>query len=308
MDSKRYGIKSLLLNSDALMPISKESYEDIINSINCLFYLLYIEEQFDILLENYYEFETAVLNLCCRQMLFNLHSYDTFQAAKNHFNRQLSNLLSSARMYIDHSKKHSHNILNSHKISSNEIDNEFNVQYDEKFGYRVMEALRNHVQHIGFPFHSISFSMKRIDEDKLKNRQYSISLYLTPESIRNDKSFKQSILKELCLLGDKVDIKPLLVEYIEGIWLIHSKARSIFETLAEKWEKTISDAIYMFSQKFPTESLSSLYAVIQSLDNKIISKDALFIKHIEYRKRLEEKNQNLNNLGYRFVSNKMQYD
>ena len=65
--------------------------------------------------------------------------------------RKIANLLSAARLYVDHAKQHVHRILALDPVTTFDVGATLSTQYDLRFGYRCMEALRNYVQHRGLP-------------------------------------------------------------------------------------------------------------------------------------------------------------
>lgn len=70
-------------------------------------------------------------------------------------------------------------------------------EYDARLGYRVMEALRNYVQHRGLPLHSITVGGGWIDTEEGRRRKEKTTLYLNVDTLAEDKDFKKDVLDEL---------------------------------------------------------------------------------------------------------------
>ena len=71
--------------------------------------------------------------------------------------RRLSNLLSAARLYVDQIAQDLHDAFGSQHQVSNEIKVKLSTEYDARLGYRVMEAVRNMMQHRSLPIHRLSY-------------------------------------------------------------------------------------------------------------------------------------------------------
>ena len=72
------------------------------------------------------------------------------------------------------------------------------MEYDKSVGYRIMEALRNYIQHRGEATKGISYPSQiewREEGDPLWN--FRLDLMLDMEALRRDKRFKRSVLQEI---------------------------------------------------------------------------------------------------------------
>lgn len=151
-----YVLTILLSNNDFHLPISEHEYDAVNKSSINIKQALYIEEKFDLLLGNYLDLELALLEAAAKYMVRPFRDYKTKAAAKNvNINRRLFNLLASCRAYIDHVPQHLGRIVPM-SISENSSYKDIFVEltkneYDHALGYRVMEALRNYMQHNDFP-------------------------------------------------------------------------------------------------------------------------------------------------------------
>ena len=301
-----YRIVRQVLGNQTFIPITEKEYQDIQIAKEGLVESLFLEEKFDIVLENFYEYEMELLQLSTHQMLFRNLNYSKFQKEINSVNRRIINLLSACRLYIDHSSHHISNIFNGDESKKQEIKSNTSHEYDTSLGYRVMEALRNYVQHRGFPIQRCTYNSKRVVEEGQSKLLFSITPYLDVEKLHEDGRFKKAVLIELREIGDKHDIKPLLREYIVSIISIHEKNRALLKSLIKQWEELLNSKIEAFrAEAGDGESIIGLAAVIYEGNGGYNSPVPIFLELVEHRKELERKNGNLTSLVSRYVTSEV---
>ncbi len=150
----RYGISKDVLDFPGFIEIDEAKYKLIKNARDNLFEALFLEEKLDMVTESFYEYETELLSMASRTMIFHDDDYFSFSRERNLVTRRIVNLLSAGRMYLEQCKQHIGNMYGVDLGNLNLIKKEIAFQYDQSLGFRVMEALRNYVQHRGFPIHS----------------------------------------------------------------------------------------------------------------------------------------------------------
>ena len=116
-----------------------------------------------------------------------------------------------------------------------------------------------------------------------------------------DDGFKKAVLGELGALGGRVDLKPLVREYVAALSDVHTQLRALTDTCVAKWDATFDQALQQFKTAFPAEkSLIGLSAVQKGAEDKTAI--GIFSDAIEYRKALQRKNRMLENLESRYVT------
>jgi hypothetical protein len=286
----KYGLARLVLSSSAFLEITKEEYEQLKESKTNIIEALLIEEKIDLLLENYAELEIEMMRSSTRKMIFQDFEYESFQSEITLFARRLVNLLTSGRLYLDHKSHHLKKIFKNKPEELEQIELFKQSEYDQSLYYRAMDALRNYVQHRGFPIHSLSFPMKREGED-LSIIKFSITPTLILKDMEEDGKFKKSILKELKELGDKIDLKLLTREYVDSLVRIHLKTRDVLKPYLDNSENIYLDAIDKFKSRYPKEeSIVGLSVGMKMKKGDYEKHFELFTKPIAYRKTLEKKN------------------
>lgn len=213
--------------------------------------------------------------------------------------RRILNLLSASRLYLDQSKHHLRSIYGSDSSQELLLKEEKSKQYDKLLGYRMMEALRNHVQHRGYPIHSITYSSKKVGDYVLHTVIPQVQLQV----LLDDKKFKRSVLSEMKDLGEKININRYIREFMEGLATIQSKVRDILAEDLINWETLLNDIEIKFKEaNDPTVTLAGL--VLATEDNKqLIKTHPVVIDTVERRKALSSKNERLDGLSSQFVSN-----
>lgn len=175
-----------------------------------------IERKFNYLIENLRDYAFSLLNIG------NNRDHDI-----EVLSRHLMNVLSISKSYIDGIPQHINKIFGKNSIEAKSTPDFFRKEYDSRIGYRVMSALRNHVQHHGIPAHSMTFE----DMRDLVDQAQAVKLYINIRKLREDSSFKAAILNELAIIGDDVPVKPLLLDFVKGLLGVH---RLIENFLGEK--------------------------------------------------------------------------
>lgn len=299
----KYGLTSLVLGKYPFVELSRSEYLEIKKAKKNLLNALFIEQKFDLVLDNYLEFETSLLDLTAKEMVRGAKDYSAFQTDTTLVNRRIINLLSSGRLYIDHSSHHLSNIFGKNSTMTANIKEEISRKYDENIGYRTMDALRNLVQHRGYPVHSLKYSINWIEQSG--DVLFSLTPYISWTELKEEKKFKKAILNELKDLGEKIDIRPFLRGYVETIGMIHEKIRSELEQSIDGWEKTILKSIENYENILDKKKSIALAAVSHDEDGKRKEEIQLFRDFIEYRRKLVKKHFSLKNLSKRYVSNEI---
>src|SRR3989339_681260 len=247
----RYAITKLVLFNKQFIDISESDYQNIKVAKYRLIEALNIEENWELVVENYRDFEMDLLKSSTSNMLFSDYKYSSLVNKLNKINRHLINLLTACRLYVD---QIIHQISNIYGISSFQRDlikNQMVDEYESEISYRFMEALRNHVQHRGFPIHRIIFNSRRLEENAGGGLLYALTPYIKLEKLYSDGKFKKSVLNEIKEIGNEIDIKLFLRTYIQSLSKVHEKVREVLQKDIPAWEKEIFDVIEQFKNQFP---------------------------------------------------------
>lgn len=244
MEKNTYIVAVYAIGQNESFDISKEEFVEIKEARAFTIFGQSIEEKFDLLLENYAELEREVIDMSVQHSIFNGSIEVLLNEGMHRINRRLINLLTATKLYHDQ-VAHSLSMVYGNK---NKVVEQLRVfsraEYDNHLGYRVIEALRNHVQHASLPVTSISFPMRRVkptlsDIDTID--KHLISFNVIPsiglKELETNKKFKKSVLMEMNTISDKdnkIQLIPMIREYIECIGRVHSSLRTTCKVELEK--------------------------------------------------------------------------
>lgn len=255
-----------------------------------------IEEKFNIVLENYLEYEKELLDVTLRKAI----SFDMSDSRDiiHSMNRRLVNLLSTCRMYLDQVPQDIGSLLGQDSVVRESFQDQRSEEYDSRLGYRVMEALRNYVQHRGLPVHLISYKSSWIDpesdEDSRHRRQRTI-IKINVDRLEEDKEFKKSVVEESRSIGSQVNLKPLVREYITGLMEAHQVIRKELEQHLNKWDKAVLDLVERFRTETETNA-GLLESIAIGPDGRVLEEVQLLEDIISRRRTLRGKNRGFGDL------------
>jgi uncharacterized protein with HEPN domain len=302
----KYLLTERTLGSSVYIKIDEHEYKKIKTVKNNLLEIFYIEEKFDIFIGNYLEFELDLLKYAAYHMVRGYGTHNELHRGLNQIIRRIINLLSTGRLYLDQSIHNLNNIPSIKSINIEEIKKEKNKQYDQYLGYRAMEALRNYVQHRGYPIQGLTYNNKLVGKDPNEKYLFSITPYIQVQEFEKDNKFKKEVLEEIKRLGEKVDLKPLIREYVEALWNIHAKIRELLKSDILEWEKLFQNTINKVpNNNSKIRSNISLSAVKQNEDGSYVDPIEIDKFIIEYRQELQRKNSTFINLSKRYVTNEV---
>jgi hypothetical protein len=304
----RYFISKIAGNSPGFIEIDAIEYDQIKEARKNLLEVLFLEEKLDLVTENFYEYESELLSIASRMMIFHNEDHFSMSRERNVINRRIVNLMSACRMYLDQSIHHIANVYGKDSYKIEVIKTERSLHYDQNLSYRVMEALRNYIQHRGAPLYSIQFSYQRIDQGDNFQLLHTVLPLVSISALSDDGKFKRSIVEELKSIKkeDTFDIRPLIRDYVEIIGLIHEKTREVIGPDLTSWEDMLNNTIHKFQKEFSLDiPLTSLDIIAKDENNHWQERKAILRNFIERRRVLEKKNRSFNNLHKTYVSNEI---
>jgi hypothetical protein len=272
------------------VPISPENFDQLKSAKESLLETMFIEEKFNLILENYAEFELELLNHSLRRILFHDFDWLTTVDKMHSINRKIINLLTTCRLYIDQVKHNINKIYGSDSQQTQILKSQLSHEYDSVFGYQVMEAMRNYVQHRNLPINQISTNMRWIEIEDKRFCKHTVKLNINVEDISKDKKFKASVLSKLQEQGSLVEFIPLMRQYLESIGRVHLKIREILKSDLARWESEIYQAITL-CKKSPDDEIFYISASASPDDsNTSVETVEIFDDFIKRRQTFERKN------------------
>ncbi len=226
----------------APVELTDEEFEAIRIARQGVLRVLGVEEKFDILLANYLQLEGDLLSIALESTVILDWSWESFIEDLQLSNRRVANLLAAGRMYLDHA---CHDLTFLYGTDSEVLAAfrlETNRQYDTRLGYRVMEAVRNVALHRGLPIQVFSYPNVSVEAPGATTRKlrFGAVAFMMPQSLEEEGGLKPSILVELKQLGERVDVLPLVREYVAGLSSVHERLRELSDRDVLKWEATLN--------------------------------------------------------------------
>ncbi|MEJ0060857.1 MAG: hypothetical protein WDM79_15305 [Terricaulis sp.] len=225
--------------------------------------LLAFEDRYAMVIDNLMDLERHLFNWSLIDMLRPMEGFAELFAHKRDANRHLGNLLSACRQYIDQTHHHLKQHFAKTPVTSQAALSE---QYDLHLSFRVMEALRNYVQHEDLGVHSVSVGGSWLESSGNKARRYVVSIGLDLDHLAKATKFKAATLAELKALTKAPDLKQMIREYISALAVAHSKMRKALDLQVKEWIATIVEAFSDVQEAYPNEKLHWL-AVFEQHEN-----------------------------------------
>jgi hypothetical protein len=215
------------------MPIERAEFERIRSSKERLLDIFRTEEKFGLILENYREFEQTLLEITLQRMVFHETDWSGRVSEIYLVARRLVNLLTTSRLYLDQVRHDLGSLYGSDSQQRKDFDDWTHIEYDGRLGYRIMEALRNYVQHRSIPVTTLSVGWQRRELPSGEFGVHTANPKLDVNSLIEEGGFKASVLEELKNLpefqqqrGD-VPIKMYVRQYVEGLASVHQKLQEL---------------------------------------------------------------------------------
>jgi len=146
------------------VPITDEEALEAHRAYRALQAAFALEETYDLLVSNFLELDQEAL---CAASNYVDRTYEEFFEERARANRRIVNLLTAARLYLDHAPQRLSECASNPEDANGEFKKSAARQFDSNFSYRFMEALRNHVQHSSLAVHVVGLSRCAADSNPL---------------------------------------------------------------------------------------------------------------------------------------------
>lgn len=298
----QYLLEAIRRNSGTV-EITDREFAEISTAKRSLVIAIGFEEKFYLLLENYAEFERALLDLTLRRLVFADSDWSNFQDDILTVNRRLANLLSAARSYLDQVDHELVSLFGDGSASVTAVRTARGAEYDRRLGYRAMEALRNYLQHRSFPVHNLSFGMQRDEVGSRTFAAHTIVPSVSVAELSRDGGLKPGVLEELVAKGPMVSLTPLVREYVEALARVHTALRTAVAEEVAQWEENVRVSIER-ARNGCGDSNIGFVAVARGEDAEV-EEVQLFAELINRRKLLERKGHHTTMLANHYVSGRV---
>ena len=297
----KYHLGTITLETDKILELEEDEYTSLINAKNILSIALNIEEKYDVALCNYMEFEKEQLNITMDNLVNNIHfDYIRTYEMLSILNRRLINFLSTGRKYTELVAGLAAKCTTNNLETETSIKKLLSESYEECLDYRMMEALRNHVNHSGLAVHKVTApSTWTIDENhKADQLDFNIEIYAIKKILEENSKFKKTVLKEL---PEKFDLKKGARSYIGAISSAHEKVRKVICEPVNRARSIINEYLKKYSDLNSGSSLPTGVFKVQ-FDTPPESPITIFLEWDDVRVKLSQKNLSISNMARRHIS------
>ena len=224
--------------------ITAETYAQIKREWNRVVIAATLEEKFDVLLNNYADFERELLEKSLRNILYQGSTAAEHLGDIYAVNRRLLNLLMTARLYTDQACHDISLLYGKTSEQFNTLKRTIARQYEQSRAYRVMDSLRNISQHLALPIHGLQIDecthfdrAHPADSGKgLPPHQFVISPWVNSEDLVATGGVKARVLADVAALGERFNVVPLVRESVSCFASIHKTLRAIIAPeLSASW-------------------------------------------------------------------------
>ena len=238
-------IRKNVLGSVLELPISDAQFEAAAKARVVLAAAFALEESYDLLIGNYVEVEQELLTATAINAVRDLNEYHDFFELRSTINRRVVNLLMATRLYLDQAPQRLLDCSTEPEKARSEFKQRTHDHYNATFGYRFLEALRNHVQHCGLAVHSLSLSKKWIGEEENRELELSIQPFAERRYLIADGGFKSKTLDEM---PEKVVLTLVIRQYLQCIGDLHKLVRSHVAECVKVARQTIQEHLSSYAE------------------------------------------------------------
>jgi hypothetical protein len=300
----RFALRIYALGIANRSDLTKEEYDALALHGEIIKKALQIEQSLGIVIDNFIEFEEALLQIALHDMYIVNDNNENMMTNSIRLNRLLMNLLASADAYIDHSagnlepifSRESNKILQWHEARKS--------MHANSLSYRVMDALRNHALHVSLPIQDVSSSHVWVNVDN--SHQDTVLSFVVAKldlgKLSADPKFKSSVLEELKIHGEALDVAKFAREYVAALGQLHEQLRTFW---ADQLEIAVKDHARQVREFFIEHTLGAhpgLVACIEISEYEYESMVFMATTEIELLDYLAKKHRRFKTFSRRFVS------
>lgn len=265
------------------------------------------EEKYALVQRNYVHFESTLASITLNNLVFNTCEWSNFIDSIQLVNGSLLNLLSSTKAYLDQVPQHLNDIFGKESLEATAFIQLTHNEFDSRFAYRIISALRNHLQHGDFPVKWLEFSSAWSTNNEVKEScSHKIAVLLSVDDLIRNGYIRAATRAELEATGQsRLDVKPLVRGYMSSFAHLHNNVRTSFDQKAKLPEERVRALITRAVNGGSTEMLWSLSAIAINDTGELLEKIPVFPENIDRRKHLTKHSSLNTNMEKHFVSSEV---
>lgn len=204
----RYYLKGLTINAQEELEITELEWEKLESAKSIVSNIIYIEQKYDLMISNYFSFEKELLVQSLDNAVRN-RKQDWLQVEIVSLTRQIVNLISSIKIYVDHVKKRHVTKLPLDKDRQIELLEELSDCEKNSTSYKFIKNLRNYVVHRSLPIDSYTtiHSWEKIESEDEEKLGHVIKPFVKKEKLLSDRKFSTTVVKKIAGNDEKIDLR-----------------------------------------------------------------------------------------------------
>lgn len=284
--------------------VDRPAFEEFTRARRGLIEALGVEERFNMLLENYAEFESELLRQGLYYMMFEDMEWSRLSDVIHTFSRRLTNFLSTARLYLDQTPRALKRMYIDNPNIAVAFKQSCNKEYDAVAAYRVMEAIRNYGQHRNLPISHLAMKMTDLPGHEEALNQHIVIPSLDLEELREDPDFKRSVLRELDAAGERyIDVRMLVREYLEALGRVHLSVQHAISADLAEWDSLMAKLRAEFNGQWDGPPWSYVRVVCKTSEDAPSDVSYVVEEAVKRRISLSRRNRHVATYSRQVVSN-----
>lgn len=298
-------IVRMVLGSGGQIEISEGEFQEIRRARDVVSAALSAEQKFDLVVENFFEFERELLELSLRQSFTHFRPWAESAHVRQRVNRRLGNLTFATKLFMDQMRHDAAELFGRNSTQREELEATLDEQRNN-LAHRSLLALRDQIQHHSFPDFGMGYQGGWEDQDdpEIQRLHQWFDLRLPVGALKEGRRPGDREAEHLCeALGgeDKeVDLLHFIRQHVGCVGRIFEMFRKLLDPRLTESEDHVRRTIDRAKGEFG-EKLVGL-AAIRREGGYVREEVQLFEDPMKYRRALRAKNQGFESISRRFVS------
>lgn len=304
MSKEEYRIVGIGNDKSNIVDLTEKEWDQIVNARSLIYNTYYIEQKYDLMISNYYEFEENLLTQALDRSIW----YREYQSLNDDLlttARKIINLVTSIVLYAEHLEQRHIKKFQFGDKRNTEVFGEFKTYLKSSIHYKFIKGLRNYIAHRDLPMDSYSYSSnwERIGKEEDDKLGHFVVPTVEKEKLLSDKKFSSTVVKAMESKKGKIDLRVPIRKTIAGLSRI---AKDFRESLSPDYQDSkaqILDAIDRYK-----ENLDGKFIHCQAeklIDSKVVQTISLSEKMFDRVEVLFKRNRSQGVLERRYVHNRL---
>ena len=199
--------------------LTGDEFDEIRRSVRLIRSAVRIEQGFDLVVENYFEFEQDILKASLTHMVFLDVSWRSMNNRALTLNRRIMNTFSAGGVYFDQLN------LKDYPTLTAELDLIKQRIRDTSPSYQLGRSLRNYMIHRDFDAHQVGCTMRDESIDDVGRLAFSTSVSIGGERLKADRRHSNRSLE----IEQDVDIIEATRRYVEVLGALNEEVGNLLK-------------------------------------------------------------------------------